>query len=158
MAENNRSSKTDRLSRHGLIMAIWAPAIFVAAVLFHAGYLHAVNWWFVAAFTALVLAFCAHIIVNVVLKTGFTEGEVALGSAILVCLTFVYLITILTAPNALVERLTMPIGLGLGTLIVVVVVSMVISFGPRRAFEKFDVIRDNNLRKASHLPHRGGRR
>lgn len=139
-------------------MALWAPAIFVAAVLFHAGYLHAVNWWFVAAFTALVLAFCAHIIVNVVLKTGFTEGEVALGSAILVCLTFVYLITILTAPNALVERLTMPIGLGLGTLIVVVVVSMVISFGPRRAFEKFDVIRDNNLRKASHLPHRGGRR
>ena len=41
MAEDNQSSKTDRLSRHGLVMAIWAPAIFVAAVLFHAGYLYA---------------------------------------------------------------------------------------------------------------------
>ncbi len=139
-------------------MAIWAPAVFVAAVLFHAGYLFAENWWFVAAFAVLILSFCAHIIVNVVLKTGFTEGEVALGSAILVCVTLVYLVTILTAPNALVERLMMPIGLGLGTLVVVVVLSMMISFGPRRAFEKFDVIRDNNLRKASQLPHRGGRR
>ena len=158
MENDNRSSKTDRLSRHGLVMAIWAPAIFVAAVLFHAGYLYATNWWFVAAFTALIVAFCAHIIVNVVLKTGFTGGEVALGSSILVCLTLVYLITALTAPNASVERLILPVGLGLGALVVVVVVSMVISFGPRRAFEKFDVIRDNNLRKASYLPHRGGRR
>ena len=158
MAEDNQSSKTDRLSRHGLVMALWAPAIFVAAVLFHAGYLYAVNWWFVGAFTALVLAFCAHIVVNVVSKTGFTEGEVALGSAILVCLTVVYLITILTASNASVERLKTPVGLGLGVLVVVVVASMLISFGPRRAFEKFDIIRDNNLRKASHLPHRGGRR
>ena len=158
MAEDNQSSKTDRLSRHGLVMALWAPAIFVAAVLFHAGYLYAANWWFVGAFTALVLAFCAHIIVNVVSKTGFTEGEVALGSVILVCLTVVYLITILTAPNASVDRLIIPVGLGLGALVVFVAVSMVISFGPRRAFEKFDIIRDNNLRKASHLTHRGGRR
>ena len=52
----------------------------------------------------------------------------------------------------------MPIGLGLGALVFVVVVSMLISFGPRRAFEKFDVIRDNNLRAAARLPHRGGRR
>ena len=158
MAEDNQSSKTDRLNRHGLVMALWTPAIFVAAVLFHAGYLHAANWWFFGAFTALVLAFCAHIIVNVVSKTGFTEGEVALGSATLVCLTVVYLITILTAPNAVVERLIIPVGLGLGALVVFVVVSMVISFGPRRAFQKFDIIRDNNLRQASHLPHRGGRR
>ena len=92
------------------------------------------------------------------LKTGFTAGETALGSAILVGLTLAYLITIMTAPDVLVGRLMMPIGLGLGSLVVVVVVSMLISFGPRRAFEKFDVIRDNNLRAASRLPHRGGRR
>ena len=157
MAEHNPNSQLDRLSRHGLVMAIWAPAVFAAALLFHAGYLYAMNWWFVAAFGSLIIAFCAHIIVNVVLKTGFTAGETALGSAILVALSLAYLITIMTAPE-LVGRLMMPIGLGLGALVVVVVVSMLISFGPRRAFEKFDVIRDNNLRAASRLPHRGGRR
>lgn len=158
MAEHNPSSQLDQLSRHGLVMAIWAPAIFAAAVLFHAGYIYATNWWFVAAFGSLIIAFCAHIIVNVVLKTSFTAGETALGSAILLGLTLAYLITILTAQDVLVGRLMMPIGLGLGALVVVVVVSMLISFGPRRAFEKFDVIRDNNLRAASRLPHRGGRR
>ena len=107
---------------------------------------------------SLIIAFCAHIIVNVVLKTSFTAGETALGSAILLGLTLAYLITILTAQDVLVGRLMMPIGLGLGALVVVVVISMLISFGPRRAFEKFDVIRDNNLRAASRLPHRGGRR
>ena len=157
MAEQNPSSQLDRLSRHGLVMAIWAPAVFAAALLFHAGYIYAMNWWFVAAFGSLIIAFCAHIIVNVVLKTGFTAGETALGSAILVALTLAYIITIMTAPE-LVGRLMMPIGLGLGVLVVVVVISMLISFGPRRAFEKFDVIRDNNLRAASRLPHRGGRR
>ena len=105
-----------------------------------------------------IVAFCAHLIVNVVLKTGFTAGETALGSSILLGLTLAYLITILTAPDILVDRLMVPIGLGLGALVVVVIASMVISFGPRRAFEKFDVIRDNNLRAASRLPHRGGRR
>ena len=79
MAEDIRSSKTDRLSRHGSVMAIWAPAVFVSAVLFHAGYLHASNWWFVAAFTAIVVAFCAHIIVNVVFKTGFTTVRLRSG-------------------------------------------------------------------------------
>ena len=97
MAEHNPSSQLDRLSRHGLVMAIWAPAVFAAAVLFHAGYTYVTNWWFVAAFGSLIIAFCAHVIVNVVLKTGFTAGETALGSAVLVGLTLAYLITILTA-------------------------------------------------------------
>ena len=158
MAEDDLSSRINRLDRHGLVMAIWAPAVFVAVVLFHAGYVHTTYWWFVAAFGSLILAFCAHIIVNVVLKTGFTTGETALGSTILVGLTLAYLVTILTAADVLVDRLMMPIGLGLGALVVVVVVSMLISFGPRRAFEKFDVARNNNLRAASRLSHRGGRR
>lgn len=158
MAKQDPSSQIDQLSRHGLVMAIWAPAILAAAVLFHAGYIYAMNWWFAAAFGSLIIAFCAHIIVNVVLKTGFTVGETALGSAVLVSLTLAYLITMVTTSDVLVDRLMMPIGLGLGALVVVVVISMLISFGPRRAFEKFDVIRDNNLRAASSLAHRGGRR
>ena len=158
MSEDDPSGRIERFNRHGLVMAIWAPAVFAAVVLFHAGYVHTTNWWFVAAFGSLIIAFCAHIIVNVVLKTGFTTGETALGSTILVGLTLGYLITIMTAPDVLVGRLMMPIGLGLGALVLVVVISMLISFGPRRAFEKFDVVRDNNLRAASRLPHRGGRR
>jgi hypothetical protein len=34
---------------------------------------------------------------------------------------------------------------------------MVIRDGPRAAFARFDIIRDNNPRRASRLPHRGGR-
>ena len=97
MAEDDLNGRINRLNRHGLVMAIWAPAVFVAAVLFHAGYTHTTYWWFVAAFGSLIIAFCAHIIANVVLKTGFTTGETALGSTILIGLTLAYLVIFLTA-------------------------------------------------------------
>ena len=107
---------------------------------------------------ALIIAFCGHVSANPVLRTGFTAGETALGSTLLVAATLAFLVMILVAPDELVSRLQLPIGLGLGVLVLVVAISMLISFGPRRSFEKFDVVRDNNLRAASRLPHRGGRR
>jgi Na+/H+ antiporter NhaD/arsenite permease-like protein len=47
--------------------------------------------------------------------------------------------------------------LGLVALAAAVILYMVIRYGPRAAFERFDIIRDNNPRRASRLPHRGGR-
>ena len=158
IAVSDLTTSVQRLDRHALIMAIWTPALFAAAVLFHAGYLYENNWWFVSSFGALIIAFCGHVIANAVLRTGFTAGETALGSTLLVAATLAFLVMILVAPDELVSRLQLPVGLGLGALVVVVAISMLISFGPRRSFEKFDVVRDNNLRAASRLPHRGGRR
>jgi hypothetical protein len=158
MAVSDITTSVQRLDRHALMMAIWTPALFAAAVLFHAGYLYENNWWFVLSFGALIIAFCGHLIANAVLQTGFTTGETVLGSTLLVAATLAFFAMILVAPDDLVSRLQLPVGLGLGALVVIVAVSMLISFGPRRSFEKFDVVRDNNLRAASRLPHRGGRR
>ena len=158
MAVSDLTTSVQRLDRHALMMAIWTPALFAAATLFHAGYLYENNWWFVSSFGALITAFCGHLIANAVLRTSFTAGETALGSTLLVVATLAFFAMILVSPDDLVSRLQLPVGLGLGALVVVVAVSMLISFGPRQAFEKFDVIRDNNLRAASRLPHRGGRR
>ena len=98
-------NKADRLSRHGLVMATWA--LRSSSLLCYSTLVICMsNWWFVAAFTAIVVAFCAHIIVNVVFKTGLMKARLFSG-AILVCLTIVYFITILVAPDASVERLIM---------------------------------------------------
>lgn len=158
MGEHDITDKVERLNRHALVMAIWSPTIFVAAVLFHAGYLSQSDWWFAAAFAALIIAFCGHLIINVILQSGFTAGETALGGTLLAVSTLVFFVTMLVAPDDLVTRLQLPVGIGLGVLVTVVMVSMLISFGPRRAFEKFDIARSNNRRAASRLPHRGGRR
>lgn len=150
---------TGRLDRHALVMAIWAPSGFVAAVLLHMGIvMGGSDWWIAAGFAAILVAFVGHIIVNAVLRTNFTAGETALGMVAFAAALLALFGTVLAGPPALTDRIFLPVGLGLASLVVAVVIYLVIAFGPRRAFEKFDVIRDNNLRPASRLPHRGGRR
>jgi hypothetical protein len=116
------------------------------------------GWWFAAGFVVLNVAFVGHIIINAMLKTGFSAGETALGIFGFAAVLAALLTTVLVGPSDFAMRIFMPVGLGLISMVVTVVASMLISFGPQKAFEKFDVIRDNNLRPASRLPHRGGRR
>ncbi|TMV04269.1 hypothetical protein FGK63_18465 [Ruegeria sediminis] len=149
---------TDRLDRHALVMAIWTPAAFVVIALLHMGMTGGGGWWIAAGFAGIISAFAGHVIVNTVLKTGFTAGETALGVFAFAVALVALLLTALLASPDVVDRVFIPVGLGLVSLVIAVVVYMVIAFGPRKAFEKFDVIRDNNLRPASRLPHRGGRR
>lgn len=156
MIENNLF---DRLDRHGLVMAIWSPAAFLAAALLHKGVTAGGGaWWIGAGFGVLILGFAGHVIVNAVLKTRFTAGETALGLVTFAVGIVALLVTVLVAPPETVERVVLPVALGLVSLVVAVIAYLVIAFGPRGAFERFDVIRDNNLRPASRLPHRGGRR
>ena len=156
MIENNLF---DRLDRHGLVMAIWSPAVFLAAALLHKGVTAGGGaWWIGAGFAVLILGFAGHVIVNAVLKTRFTAGETALGMVVFAAGIVALLLTVLVAPAEMAERVVLPVALGLASLVVAVIIYLVTAFGPRGAFERFDVIRDNNLRPASRLPHRGGRR
>ena len=148
----------DCLNRHALVMAIWSPLLLISAGLFHKAILSGNEWWFVGAFFSIIIAFCGHIIINVTIGTSFTDGETALGSFLFSIAVVAFLLTLLFGPVKLTEQILIPVGLGLVSLLVSVVVNMLISYGPRRAFEKFDIIRDNNKRPASSLPHRGGRR
>jgi hypothetical protein len=148
----------DRLDRHTLVMAIWTPSAFVAAILLHKGLAPGGAWWLFAGFVAVIAAFVAHVIANAVIGAGFTTGERALGIAAFAIAVLSLLLAVLVGPEGLGARIFLPVGLGLISLVAVVVAYLVITFGARAAFERFDVIRDNNARPASRLPHRGGRR
>lgn len=149
---------TDRLDRHALVMAIWTPPAFVAAVLLHKGLVYGGNWWIFAGFAALIAAFSGHIIINAVLGTGFSTGERALGMVAFAAALVALIGTELFGPAEAAARVFLPVVAGLASLVAAVIAYLVIAFGPRGAFDRFDVIRDNNLRPASRLPHRGGRR
>lgn len=152
-------SPADRLNRHALVMALWTPAAFVAAVLLNHGMSTGTSsWWIAAGFAAIAVGFVGHVIVNAVLGTRFTAGETALGATVFAAALAATLLAALVGPDGFGARFLLPVGAGLAGLLATVLIYMVIAFGPRRAFEKFDVIRDNNLRAASRLPHRGGRR
>ncbi len=147
----------DRLDRHALVMAVWLAAGAVALVLFAHGFRVASNGWLAAGFGALLAGYAGHVIVNAVLGTGFTPREVALALVATVAgLLAVVLATLLV--DGFAERFFLPLAGGMAALVAVVVFALVTRHGPRRAFAIFDVIRDNNPRAASRLPHRGGRK
>ncbi|SEM36047.1 hypothetical protein SAMN05443999_1232 [Roseovarius azorensis] len=149
---------TERLERHALVMAFWVPAGFVAACLLRLGYTSGLHWWTAAGFAVIMLVFVGHIIINVTTHSTFTVGETALGAVIFSVALVALLLTRLTGTVDYGEGRFMAFGFGLAALLAAVILYMLIDFGPRRAFERFDVIRDNNPRRASFLPHRGGRR
>ena len=74
----------DRLDRHALVATLWLPTGLVAAVLFHHGFDGAGLWWVAGGFAALLAGFAGHVVVNVVLGTGFGPREVGFG--LVVCL------------------------------------------------------------------------
>lgn len=151
-------SAQDRLDRHALVMAFWIPTGFVAACLLRLGYTTAGPWWIAAGFAAIIATFVGHIIINVVTGSRFTAGETALAAVVFAAAVLaLLLLRLIGAPGMDAAQFT-AFGIGLAALVGAVIIYMLIAFGPRGAFEKFDVIRDNNLRPASRLPHRGGRR
>ena len=146
----------DRLDRHALVMAVWLPLGLVALVMFRLGTDQGAGWM-LGGFGALLLGFGGHVIVNAALGTDFTPGEVALGLALFLLALLACGLGMLLV-DGFAERFFLPLALGFGGLATAVVLYMVTRYGARGAFEGFDVIRDNNRREASRLPHRGGRR
>ncbi len=154
----NENDPIERLNRHALIMAIWMPVGLLSAVLLGHGIGEGLAWWIASGFASILLGFAGHVIANAVLGSGFTSGETALCLVAFAAALIALLVTILVAPAALAETLVLPVGIGLASLVIAVIAYLVIRHGPRGAFAMFDVIRDNNRRSASHLPHRGGGR
>jgi hypothetical protein len=148
---------SDRLDRHALVMAIWLPAGFVAMALLHYGFNSGGPLWVLGGFVAILAGFVAHVIVNAVLGTGFTEREVGLALT-LVAAAMLSLVAAVFLADGFADRFFLPV-MGCTTgLVAIVIAYLLIRHGPRRALQAFDIIRDNNPRRASRLPHRGGRR
>lgn len=147
----------DRLDRHALVIAVWLAAGAVAVVLFHLGLSGAGLGWLAGGFAALLAGFGGHVIVNAVLGTGFSAREVALALVLSLVALLALVLTTLARPG-FAQAFFLPLAGGAALLVAAVVFYLVTRHGPRRAFELFDVIRDNNPRAASRLPHRGGRK
>jgi protein-S-isoprenylcysteine O-methyltransferase Ste14 len=148
---------SDRLDRHALVMAIWLPAGFVALALLHYGFNSGGPLWVLGGFVPILAGFAAHVIVNAVLGTDFTEREVGLALT-LVAAAMLSLVVAVFLADGFAERFFLPV-MGCTTgLLAIIVAYLLIRHGPRRALEAFDIIRDNNPRRASRLPYRGGRR
>jgi hypothetical protein len=145
--------RLQRLDRHALVMAVWLPAAIVAVGLFHHGFGPGGSWWLMGGFASVLAAFGAHVIINAVLGTDFTAREVALGLFVYALAALALVFSVLLTPGFAFW----PSALGLVALAVAVILYMVIRYGPRAALNRFDIIRDNNPRRASSLPHRGGR-
>jgi hypothetical protein len=148
---------SDRLDRHALVMAIWLPAGFVAMALLHYGFNSGGPLWVLSGFVPILAGFVAHVIVNAVLGTGFTEREVGLALTLAAAAMLSIVVAVFLA-DEFAEKYFLPV-MGCTTgLVAIIVAYLLIRHGPRRALEAFDIIRDNNPRRASRLPHRGGRR
>lgn len=128
------------LDRHALVMALWLPLGFAAAVLFHAGLASGRPVLVLGAFGVVAAAFLAHVIVNAVLGTRFTTRELALGLVLYGGALLGFGLAVLLSP-AFAARAFLPVSGGLLMIFGVVVFYMITHFGARGAFEGFDVIR-----------------
>jgi len=158
MFKMKNAVEDEKLNRHALVVAIWFPVIFVAAIALQIGVKFFNPVWIAAAFVIILLGFVSHVIVNTVLETEFTKGETALGA---VCFTFaviVFAVYGFLSDDQNFYRLILPMTVGFSSLVGAIVIHLLIMYGPRKSLEKFDFIRNNNPRSASFLQHRGGRR
>lgn len=153
----DEQQKSSGLDRHALVLAAWLPAGFVALALFHYGFGAGGPWWLAGGFAAILAGFVAHVIANAALGTGFSPREVALALVLFLAAALAFVLATLVV-EGFAERHFLVVALGMAGLGAAVIFYMVTRHGTRGAFEAFDIIRNNNPRRASSLPHRGGRR
>ena len=147
----------DALDRHALISAVWLPAGFVTLGLMHHGFADGGPWWVLAGFATLLVAYALHVVVNAVFATPFSRYEVALALVIYAAAGIALVLAVLLQPG-FAETYFLPVSGGMAALAAVVIFYMVTRSGSRVAFGQFDIIRNNNPRRASGMLHRGGRK
>ena len=152
------AEEDEKLNRHALVVAVWSSLIFVAAIALQIGIVMFSPVWIAAAFIIILLGFVCHIVVNAALRTEFTKGETALGAVSFSFAVIFFAVSCLVFESENLKRLILPMSAGFFSLIGAVIIYLLIMYGPRKSLEKFDVVRNNNSRDASHLVHRGGRR
>ena len=150
-------SNYDGLDRHALISAIWLPAGLVALGLMHHGFAGGGPWWVLAGFAAVLAGYALHIIANAVLSAPFSRYEVALALVLYAAAGVALVLAVLLQPG-FPETFFLPVAGGMAALAAAVIFYLVTRYGAQGAFGEFDIIRNNNPRRASGLPHRGGRK
>lgn len=154
MDEPDRETRFDR---HALVLAIWLPAGLIALALFHYGFGAGGRWWVAAGFVPILAGFSAHVVANALVGTGFSPREVALALILFLAAALWLIFATLLADGAANNELLVIAG-GMALLAAAVIFYMVTRHGPRGAFEAFDIVRNNNPRRAARLSRRGGRR
>ncbi len=152
------AKQDEKLNRHALVVAVWSSLIFVAAIPLQIGIVTYSPVWIAVAFITILLGFICHIVINAAMETEFTRAETALGAVSFSFAVLSFSISCLVFETENLKRLILPMSAGFSSLIGAVIIYLLIMYGPRKSLEKFDVIRNNNSRDASHLVHRGGRR
>ena len=147
----------DALDRHALVSAIWLPTGFVTRGLMRHGVAGGGGGWVLSGFGVVLAGYALHVIANAVLGTQFTAKEVALALVLYAAAGLTLVLALLTQQD-FAATFFLPVAGGMAALAVAVVGYLVTRWGPRQAFRQFDIIRDNNPRRASGLPHRGGRK
>lgn len=139
--------------RHAIVVAIWLAGGLIAAVLVHYGLNAGRDLPILIGCGAIVAAFVAHVIVNAVYNTAFTQRELALALVLYGLALLAFAIASLIEPQFR-ARFFLPFG---GTLIVVGVAGlfyMVLHYGMRDVFESFNVIRDAGVRTTPDAPQK----
>ena len=152
------ANEDEKLNRHALVVAIWSPVIFTAAIALQVGIKIYNPAWILAAFAIILVGLVCHIIANSALGAEFTKGETALGALCFILAVMVFAAFGFITDDESFYRLILPIAVGFSSLIGAIIIYLLIMYGPRKSLEKFDLIRNNNPRMAAHLFHRGGRR
>ena len=148
---------SDRLDRHALVLAVWLPAGFAALALLHHGFGPGGPWWVAAGFAAVLAGFSAHVIVNAGLGTTFTQREAGLGIVVYATGIVAIVLAVLLA-DGFAARFLLPVAGGMIALLLAALFYMLTRFGSRDTFDRFDIVRDNNPRRASRLTRGGSRR
>ncbi len=144
------SGKQARLDRHALVMALWLPLGLVSSVLFHHGFATDGSWWVAGGFLIILAGYAGHIIVNAALGTGFTARETGVGMVLFLAALNAFAGAMVLV-DGFYESHFLTIAMGMTALVVIAALTMVTRHGARAAFEKFDIIRDNNPRPSSEV-------
>lgn len=139
--------KVERLERHVLVTAIWMSSGMIAASLLHYGFSNDSPAFELAGFGAVGLGFVGHILVNLILRTTFGSGEIALALTLYAVALVTFGLAVLTV-SGLSQSTMVVTSIGLISLAAIVVFYMTIVLGVRRAFNSFDVIREFKAGKA----------
>jgi hypothetical protein len=91
-------------------------------------------------FGLVVLAFCAHVLINYLFDTRFTEGEVALGFVVLTAAVLCFAVGWILVPDFGVVRIAIGLG-GFGAVLAAIVFYMVQVHGVRGSIALVDRIR-----------------
>ena len=131
-------------------MTLWVPLGLVSTVLFDHGFATAESWWVAGGFVVILVGYAGHVIINAALGSGFTTREAGVGMTLFLAALIAFAGAMILV-DGFYQSHFLTLALGMMGLVVIVALAMVTRHGPRVAFAKFDIIRDNNPRPSSQV-------